>query len=51
MSNKDLEFILSGCIFTGENEVTLDELNDVFIELCESRGWEFCGMIMPLEEE
>lgn len=50
MDEKILEFVLSGCIYTGKNEVTIDELNDAFIELCESKGWEFCGIIKPLEE-
>lgn len=51
MEEKVLEFILSGCIYTGEKEITIDELNDVFIDLCENKGWQFCGIIKPLEDE
>jgi len=44
-----LEFKLFGSIYTGEQEVSLDDLTDFFIDMCEERGWEFCGFTSPLE--
>jgi hypothetical protein len=49
MEDKVLEFEISGCIYTGYKEVTLDNLTNEFIEFCESKGWEFCGITKPLE--
>jgi len=51
MEEKFLEFKLYGCIFTGEKEVSLDELTDAFIEFCEDQGWKFCGLTLPLDIE
>lgn len=48
MKDKILEFEIRGCIFN-KDEVTLDEFNDAFIEFCDSKGWEFCGISSPLK--
>jgi len=45
--DKILEFRLEGCIYS-EKEVTLDELQEEFMDWCDSKGWEHCGMIKPL---
>jgi len=46
--SKILEFKIEGCIYS-EKEVTLDELQEAFLDFCDSKGWEHCGMIKPLE--
>lgn len=43
-----LEFSLQGSLYTGDKAITLDELLDAFIDMCESKGWEFCGITSPL---
>ena len=42
MNENNLEFEISGCLFTGNKKITID-----FIE---SKGWQFCGIPKPLEE-
>jgi hypothetical protein len=51
MDDKILEFNVSGCIYTGEKDVTLDELMGEFLDFCDSKGWEFCGIATPLSAE
>ncbi len=48
---KILEFEISGCIYTGDKEITIDDLTDEFIEFCENKGWNFCGVTKPLKVE
>ena len=49
MDDKILEFQISGCIYTGKGEVTVDNLSDAFVDFCISKGWKFCGVTSPLE--
>jgi len=44
-----LEFKLFGSIYSGDKEISLDDLTDVFIDMCEAQGWEFCGFTSGLE--
>ena len=48
--DKVLEFKLEGCVYS-EKEITLDELQEEFMDWCDSKGWEYCGMIVPLENK
>jgi hypothetical protein len=45
-----LEFNIGGCIYTGNKEVSIDELSNEFLAFCESKGWKFCGITTPLAE-
>jgi len=49
--DKVLEFSLQGSLFTGNKEVTLDELTEAFIDMCETKGWEFCGVTSFLDNK
>ena len=51
MEEKILEFKISGCIYTGAKEVTLDDFTDEFALFCDSKGWNFCGVTIQLENE
>lgn len=50
MNENNLEFEISGCLFTGNKKITIDELSNKFIDFIESKGWQFCGITKPLEE-
>lgn len=43
------EFELSGTIYSGDKEISIDEINNAFINLVEQKGWMFCGGIRPLD--
>lgn len=46
-----IEFKLCGSVYTGNNKIDLNEFNNEFIYWIESKGWTFCGIITPLEDE
>jgi hypothetical protein len=46
---KVIEFKIEGCIFTGEKEVTMNELHDTFVDFCENKNWQFCGVMTELD--
>jgi hypothetical protein len=48
---KALEFEISGCLYTGQKDIDLGDLQTAFIEFVESKGWQFCGITSPLENK
>ena len=43
------EIVISGCIEV-PSELTLDEVNDIFLTFIEINGWSFGGTIKPYVE-
>ena len=46
-----LEFQIAGSLYTGDKKVSVDDLSDEFVAFVESKGWQFLGVIGPLEDE
>jgi hypothetical protein len=49
--SKVTEFNIVGCIYTGDKDVTIDELVEEFTDFCEIKGWQFCGITTPTSNE
>jgi hypothetical protein len=47
--DKIIEFKLAGTLYHKGEQLTLDIINEKFLDFCEAEGWEFCGSLTHLE--